>query len=248
MHFLFLSISRSSSVCFTLLTYLMNFLQSKYMSIRSLMSQEVFENSETQWCYKDHDVICTLVRHRRTQTQNTCSMMYLFLSSRYQISHRCFISWRNSERFRSHVLQFDLTSYLKSIDHRISIGSFLHSSHRCMILSRWRSLLENFRQRIAERVTSLKKLHRWKSHIAERVTSLRQLHRWESLYESFRLSSLEYWAEDTSDCCEKVLKVQSSRVLDRCCNQSSVVWIDQLRLTSWHSHISCVSTACMLQE
>ena len=39
-----------------------------------------------------------------------------------------------------------------------------------------------------------------------------------------------------------------ANVFDKCCNQSSIVWIDQLKLTSWHSHTFCVSTACMLQK
>ena len=37
-------------------------------------------------------------------------------------------------------------------------------------------------------------------------------------------------------------------VLDKCCSQNSVVWIDQLRLASWHSHTSFASIACMLQK
>ena len=34
--------------------------------------------------------------------------------------------------------------------------------------------------------------------------------------------------------------------LRKSCNQNSVVWIDQLRLTSWHSHTFCVSIVCIL--
>ena len=40
---------------------------------------------------------------------------------------------RNFSDARSHVLQFDFTSYLKSINYRISIRSFLQFSHRCII-------------------------------------------------------------------------------------------------------------------
>ena len=74
-------------------------------------------------------------QHRTTQTIDICFMMYLLVNFRYQISHRCHISSRHSERrnfsnARSHVLQFDFTSYLKLW---ISICSFLQSSHRCMI-------------------------------------------------------------------------------------------------------------------
>ena len=84
---------------------------------------------------------------------------------------------------------------LKSISSR-EIARKLQTIHR------W----ESSRIRIVERtrkVVALKKFAR----------KLQNTHRWKSLHESFRLSSLEYWAEDTSDCCEKVLKVQFSQML-----------------------------------
>ena len=133
---------------------------------------------------------------------------------------------RNFLNIRSHVLQIDFTLYLKSINHRISIRSFLHSSHQCMILSRRKNLLENFKQRIVERITSLKKFAR-KFQI-EFVKILNKKHK--------RL----LW--------KSVESTVFANVFDKCCNQNSIVWIDQLKLTSWHSHIFCVSTACMLQE
>ena len=86
-----------------------------------------------------HSVTRILVRHRRTQTIDICFMMYRLFNSRYQYhidasSHEdAYSERRNSSDARSHVLQIDSTSYLKSIDHRISIRSFLQSSHRCMI-------------------------------------------------------------------------------------------------------------------
>ena len=95
--------------------------------------------------------------------------MYLSVDSRYQLpvdasSHEeAHAKHRTRSDIQSHALQIDFTSYLKSIDYRISIRSFLQSSHRCMIwfknLLRWKSLLESFKQCIVERiskVTSLK--------------------------------------------------------------------------------------------
>ena len=109
---------------------------------------------------------------------------------------------RNSSDARSHVLRFDFTSYLKSI--RVSnLDSFVSAIFTSMYdlvlqdLRHRKSLFESFRQRIAERVASLKKSHCWKSF---------RIHRWESLHESFRLNSLKYWAESTDECCEKMLK------------------------------------------
>ena len=74
-------------------------------------------------------------QHRITQTIDICFMMYFLINFKYQISHRCHISSRHTERrnflnARLHVLQIDFTLYLKS---RISIHSFLQFSHRCMI-------------------------------------------------------------------------------------------------------------------
>ena len=76
------------------LTYFMDFLQPNYIGIESLMSQKVSENPEIHndafrsWC-DSHSR-----QYRTTQTIDTCFMMYLLLNSRYQISHRCFTSWR----------------------------------------------------------------------------------------------------------------------------------------------------------
>ena len=67
----FLSISRSSSVCFTYSTYFMNFLQSNSIEIESLMSQKISENSEIHndatWCDQ----------HSRSSSQNS-NNWYLF--------------------------------------------------------------------------------------------------------------------------------------------------------------------------
>ena len=133
--FSFLFISRSFFVCLIWLTYLMNFLQLNYINMKLSMSQKIFEN------FKIHnDVIkswCDLHsrQYRITQTQDICFMIYLLFNSRYQMLYRCNISWRSKFKIfsfsiiRSHVLQIDFTSYLKS---RTSIRSFLQFSHRCM--------------------------------------------------------------------------------------------------------------------
>ena len=96
--------------------------------------------------------------------------MYFSVDSRYQLSvdasfhEKAHAKHRIRSDIQSHVLQIDFTSYLKSIDHRISIRSFLQSSHRCIIwfknLLRWKSLFENFKQCIVEKtpeVISLRK-------------------------------------------------------------------------------------------
>ena len=65
---------------------------------------------------------------------------------------------QNLERFQL----LDRTFYNSILRHissqyvyRISIRSFLQFSHRCMISSRWKNLLENFKQCIAEKVSKV---------------------------------------------------------------------------------------------
>ena len=118
---------------------------------------------------------------------------------------------------RLHVLQFNFTSYSKSINHRISIRSFLHSFNRCMILSRWKSLFENFKQRIVEEIISLRESHRWESYIVEKVCTKVS-------------NSLEYWTEDTNDCCEEVLKVQFSQI----CSTNVAIKIQLYKSINWN--------------
>ena len=95
-----------------------------------------------------------------------------------------------------------LTSYLKPIGHRISIRSFLQSSHRtyriggaCTEAPGHASLGE------------LQDSPLWGS------SGYQDLHRWGSLHGSFRLGSSGYWAGGTSGCCGGVLKVQPPQVL-----------------------------------
>ena len=127
----------------------------------------------------------TSVKSMNHSTNRQCVAIALS-SQRQLLRHKIFVSWcivysildinthidasshedayserRNSSDVRSHVLQIDSTSYLKSIDHRISIRSFLQSSHRCMI---WIELIAL--KEFARSNTSLKKLQkslRWKS-------------------------------------------------------------------------------------
>ena len=199
-------------------------------------------------------------QYRTTQAKDTCFMVYLLLSSRYQIPHRCFTSWRCTSRrctfrtsqfFRYSVARLTNRPYVISEVNRFTGSRFVRF---CSLridtwpqnLRHWGSLLGSSRQYIAEKATSLRELHRWGSYIAERAASLGELHRWGSLHESSRLSSSEeYWTEDTSDCCEKVLKVQPPQMLrseSSCMNRS----IEFSALTS--AHLLCFNSACILQE
>ena len=107
---------------------------------------------------------------------------YLFhdvFSNQIQISvvtsmHHFMRKRKTSSVTRSHVLQFDFTSYLKSIDHRISIRSFLHSSHRCMISSRRRNLLESFKQYVAEKALKCASLKKFQKFATMTVTFILQ--------------------------------------------------------------------------
>ena len=115
----------------------------------------------------DHGVTCTLVQHRRTQTIDICFMMYLLLNSRYQISHRCFISWRfrTSQFFKYSIARLTIRSYVISEVNRSSnFDSFISAIFASMYdlalqnLRHRESLLENFKQYIVEKIISLRKL------------------------------------------------------------------------------------------
>ena len=64
-------------------------------------------------------------------------MFYSILDINFHIDvslhEDAYLERRNFSNIRSHVLQIDSTSYLKSTNHRISIRSFLQFSHRCII-------------------------------------------------------------------------------------------------------------------
>ena len=164
----FLSIFRSS------LTYFMDFLSSNYIEIDSLMSQEIFENSEIHnnviksWC----DLHSR--QYRIIQTIDICFMMYRLFNSKYQISYRCFISWkcifRTSQFFKCSIARFTNRFYvIFEINKSSNFDSFVFAIFASMYdstrqnLRHRESLLENFKIRIVEKVASLKKSHRWKS-------------------------------------------------------------------------------------
>ena len=148
--FAFFSISQSFFIFLISLTHFLNLLQSNHIDIESMRSQSEMRDLRYLWDV-DHIIQNQVVNRqsiwlsllRQTQTKDTWVIVYFLFNSRYQIAHRCFILWRVIFRTlhssdirsitRSHVLQSDLTSYLKSMNHRISIRSFLQSSHRCMI-------------------------------------------------------------------------------------------------------------------
>ena len=96
-----------------------------------------------------------------------------------------------------------------------------------------KSLLENFKQYIVEKTSNNTSLKSFKIRIVEKIRKLvvlkefarklQNTHCWKSLHESFKLNSSKYWAKDTSDCCEKVLKIQFSQMLQskfNCINRS----------------------------
>ena len=139
------------------------------------VAKNIWKFWDSQWCYQNHNVIRIFVNialFKQLILVSWC-IFYSILDIRFHIDasinekahskRRTFSD--NRSIARSHVLQIDFTSYLKSINHRILICSFLQSSHRYMI-RHWKSLFESFKQYIVEKileVTSLKKLHRWKS-------------------------------------------------------------------------------------
>ena len=158
-HFFFIDFS----IIFSSLTYHVNFLQSNHIDIESLMSQEIFENSEIHndairsWC----DLHSR--QYRTTQTIDICFMMYRLFNFRYQFSHRCFVSWRfrtRSQFFRCSIARFTIRFYVIFEVNRLSnFDSFVFAVFASMYdlvlqnLRHWR----NSRMRIVERITSLKK-------------------------------------------------------------------------------------------
>ena len=193
------SMFRSFVVCFTSLTYFMNILQSNRIDIRSLMSQKVFENSEIH-----NDAIkswCDL--HSRSSSQNS-NIKYLFHDvsfNQFQISDFTSMfhfveTFKTSQFFRCSIARLTNRLYVIFEVNKLSNFDLFDFAIFASNSSHWKSLFENFKQRIAEKVTSLKKfvLRKFQN------SSLRNLH------ENFRLNSLKYKTDDTNDCCEKMLK------------------------------------------
>ena len=145
----FLSISRSSFIFLTLLTHLLNLLQSNHIDTESMRSQCEMRDLRYLWDIIDAvewitarvvNVLWLFIATLKSRVLALWCIFHLVLDINSHIdasSHEdAHSERRNFSDIRSHVLQFNLTSYLKSIDHRISIRSFLQFSHRCMIKSR----------------------------------------------------------------------------------------------------------------
>ena len=144
----------------------------KSLDIESLMSQAVSESFETQWCYMMWFAFSFIIAELRQLIFVSWCIFHSILDIEFHIDALSHEEIQNVAIFQ----MLDRTFYNSILRHveinRISIRSFLQSSHRCMILSRWKSLLESFRQRIVEKITSLRKSRRWKSfktRIVERV-------------------------------------------------------------------------------
>ena len=129
------------------------------------VAKNIWKFWNSQWCYQNHDVIRTFVNIAKFKQLILVSwrIFWSILNIKSHIDalfhENAYSERRNFSNARSHVLHFDFTLYLKSLDYRISIRSFLQFSHRCMIqnISRWKSLFENFKQYVVKKVTSLKK-------------------------------------------------------------------------------------------
>ena len=129
------------------------------------VAKSIWEFWNSQWYYMMWFVFSFVIAKLKHKIFVSWCIFYSILDIDFRIDvsfHENSKHDRNFSDVRSHVFQFDFTSYLKSLDYRISIRSFLQSSYRCMILdiSRWESLLESFKQHIVEKVlkySSLKK-------------------------------------------------------------------------------------------
>ena len=100
------------------------------------VAKSIWELWNSQWCYMMWFVFSFVIAELRHRVFAQWCNVYSISDINFRIDvsfHEDSEHDRNFSDVRSHVLQFDLTSYLKSIDHRISIRSFLQSSHRCMI-------------------------------------------------------------------------------------------------------------------
>ena len=188
--------------------------------------------------------------HRNAQIKSTCFTVYLLFNSRYQISHRCFISWRVIFRTlhssnirsitRSHVSQIDLTSYLKSTD-LSNLDSFVSALFASMYdlalqnLRHWENLHESFRIRIAEKaleVTSLRESA--DSNDSHSHVSINQdLSNWKSLLESFKILVVEKASELVVEkACTKASNISALNRRFRQMTQTIAVrecWKDNIR-------------------
>ena len=172
----------------------MNLLSSNYIEIDSLMSQEISENSETQWCYQimmwfalssisqysDKRYLLHDVTSIQFQIFNSASMLHLM-----KIQNTIAILQILDRTFYNSTLRHISCQYMSS-----NLDSFVFAVFASMYdlvlqnLRHWESLLESSRQYIAERV---------RIYIAEKAlecASLKKPSRWKSLHENFKLIKL----------------------------------------------------------
>ena len=212
----FLSISQSSLTFHISLTNFMNFLQSNRINIESLMSQEIIENFETQWCYQDHDVIRILVHIAILKHKIFVSwcIFYLILNIKFHIDvsfHKdTFKTFRYFEDFKYSIAYFINRLYVI-----FQINTFIEFRfvRFCNLrIDAWFNLKIYHVEKVCTKVSKYASL---KELLISEFTSLKELENssfWKSLHESFKLNSSKYWAKHTNDCYEKVLKVQFSQM------------------------------------
>ena len=83
--------------------------------------------------------------------------------------------FKMSQFFKCSIARFTIRFYvIFKINKLSNFDSFVFAIFALIynfdqIISRWKSLFENFKQYIVEKITSLKKLHRWKNYIVEKI-------------------------------------------------------------------------------
>ena len=171
---------------------------------------------------QDHDVICTLVNIALLR-QKILALWCIFYSI---LDIRCSIDATSHEEANSESLilqSLDRTSY-KSILRHIWSHESRFVRFCSLRIDVWSSSSESTSSR--ELARKLQAIHRWESYIVERARIYIAGKARSYIVEracTKTSDSLVYWAEDTSDCCEKVLKVQSSQMLrseSSCMNRS----------------------------
>ena len=215
-----LSISWSSSALRISSTYLMNFLQSNHIDIDSLMPQEVFENSEIH-----NDAIKIMMWFALSSishysNKSTCFMMYSLFNSRYQYSHRCFISWRcifrTSQFFRCSIARFTIRFYvIFEINKLSNFDSFVFAIFASMHDLILKSItLKKF-------VRKFQTTYRWENHIVEKTSKFVAL---KKFARKFQIEFVKIQSKKHKRLLWKnVENTIFANVLDRCCNQNSLI-------------------------
>ena len=142
------------------------------------VARNIWEFWDSQWCYMMWFAFSFVIAELRHRVFAFWCIFYSILDINFRIdasSHEDSKHDRNFSDARSHVLQFDFTSYLEPTD-SLNFDSFVSA----IFASIHDSALKKFARK-------LQTIRRWESsriRIAERVTSLRELRRWESLHEN----------------------------------------------------------------